>query len=72
MRLTRQWLIRSVSEQYQWLEKQLAALETEKEEGKVVWTFVSFHHPAYSSDETIPPMKMTTGTSGKGKAVGGI
>lgn len=39
------------SEQYQWLEKQLTALETEKESGKVVWTFVSFHHPAYSSDE---------------------
>ncbi|QDS92997.1 Calcineurin-like phosphoesterase [Roseimaritima multifibrata] len=39
------------SEQYQWLEKQLAALETEKAEGKVVWTFISFHHPAYSSDE---------------------
>ncbi|EMI17250.1 metallophosphoesterase [Rhodopirellula maiorica SM1] len=41
------------SEQYQWLEKQLSELEQEKESGDsgVVWTFVSFHHPAYSSDE---------------------
>lgn len=32
------------SEQYQWLERELKA-------SKSVWKFVSYHHPAYSSDE---------------------
>jgi 3',5'-cyclic AMP phosphodiesterase CpdA len=32
------------SEQYRWLEKELAA-------SKAVWKFVSYHHPSYSSDE---------------------
>jgi hypothetical protein len=32
------------SEQYQWLEKELAA-------SKATWRFVSYHHPSYSSDE---------------------
>lgn len=32
------------SEQYQWLEKSLAA-------SKATWKFVSYHHPSYSSDE---------------------
>ncbi len=41
------------SEQYLWLEKQLAALEAEERSGasQVVWKFASFHHPIYSSDE---------------------
>lgn len=41
------------SEQYQWLEKELKAIdELEAKSGtKVVWKFVSFHHPSYSSDE---------------------
>ncbi len=36
------------SEQYKWLEQQLEAI---KDDSSVVWRFVSFHHPIYSSDE---------------------
>lgn len=41
------------SEQYIWLEKQLQALQERENAGKsdVVWKFVSYHHPSYSSDE---------------------
>jgi hypothetical protein len=41
------------SEQYLWLEAQLRNLETRRKSGesKIVWTFVSYHHPSYSSDE---------------------
>jgi len=41
------------SEQYAWLERELAALETAEKDGTsdVVWKFVSYHHPSYSSDE---------------------
>lgn len=41
------------SEQYEWLERELAAVESGRRNGtsKVVWTFVSYHHPSYSSDE---------------------
>ena len=41
------------SEQYQWLERELAALESAEKNGTsdVVWKFVSYHHPSYSSDE---------------------
>ena len=43
----------SGSEQYLWLEKQLAAIQSERAAGNhsVVWQFASFHHPVYSSDE---------------------
>ncbi|MEO8268696.1 MAG: LamG-like jellyroll fold domain-containing protein, partial [Aureliella sp.] len=41
------------SEQYVWLQKQLSIIEEERSKGMsdVVWKFVSFHHPIYSSDE---------------------
>lgn len=41
------------SEQYRWLESELKELEADEKEGKssVVWKFVSYHHPSYSSDE---------------------
>jgi hypothetical protein len=41
------------SEQYLWLEKELMALEEKEKQGTsdVVWKFVSYHHPSYSSDE---------------------
>jgi hypothetical protein len=41
------------SEQYLWLEDQLKRLEAERQSGdrSIVWKFVSFHHPPYSSDE---------------------
>jgi len=41
------------SEQYRWLEKELLALEQKEKQGTsdVVWKFVSYHHPSYSSDE---------------------
>ncbi len=41
------------SEQYAWLESQLKAIKQLEESGKsdIVWKFVSFHHPVYSSDE---------------------
>lgn len=41
------------SEQYEWLERELAALEAAEQNGTsdVVWKFVSYHHPSYSSDE---------------------
>ena len=41
------------SEQYQWLEKQLQELEKKEQAGEsdIVWKFVSYHHPSYSSDE---------------------
>lgn len=41
------------SEQYQWLEKQLEALREKEKAGTsdVLWKFVTFHHPVYSSDE---------------------
>jgi acid phosphatase type 7 len=41
------------SEQYLWLEKQLQELEAREKAGTsdVVWKFVSYHHPSYSSDE---------------------
>ncbi len=41
------------SEQYLWLEKELQELQRLEDEGKseVVWKFVSYHHPSYSSDE---------------------
>lgn len=41
------------SEQYVWLEKELKDLRRRKEAGesKILWTFVSYHHPSYSSDE---------------------
>ena len=41
------------SEQYLWLEKQLQVLEEREKAGTsdVVWKFVSYHHPSYSSDE---------------------
>jgi acid phosphatase type 7 len=43
----------SSSEQYLWLEKELQAIEELEKQGKsdIVWKFVSFHHPSYSSDE---------------------
>jgi hypothetical protein len=39
------------SEQYRWLEKQLSELDRRGSESGVVWRFVCFHHPVYSSDE---------------------
>lgn len=41
------------SEQYLWLEKQLQELEAREKAGTsdVVWKFVCYHHPSYSSDE---------------------
>jgi hypothetical protein len=41
------------SEQYLWLEKELQMLEADRQQGRseVVWKFVSYHHPSYSSDE---------------------
>jgi len=41
------------SEQYLWLEKQLKEQQEREKLGTtdVVWKFVSFHHPTYSSDE---------------------
>ena len=41
------------SEQYLWLEKQLQELEAREKAGtsEVVWKFVCYHHPSYSSDE---------------------
>lgn len=41
------------SEQYVWLEKQLQALQEREKAGTsdMVWKFVSYHHPSYSSDE---------------------
>jgi hypothetical protein len=41
------------SEQYLWLEKQLQELQKKEQAGEsdVVWKFVSYHHPSYSSDE---------------------
>lgn len=41
------------SEQYLWLEAQLKDLQRLRlaGESKTVWTFVSYHHPSYSSDE---------------------
>jgi len=41
------------SEQYQWLERQLQELQDREKAGEsdVVWKFVSYHHPSYSSDE---------------------
>lgn len=41
------------SEQYLWLEKELKEQKLREQQGKtdVVWKFVSFHHPTYSSDE---------------------
>lgn len=39
------------SEQYRWLEKQLSDLDALGPESGVIWRFVSFHHPVYSSDE---------------------
>jgi acid phosphatase type 7 len=39
------------SEQYDWLDKQLTALEKQGPESGVIWRFVCFHHPSYSSDE---------------------
>lgn len=41
------------SEQYQWLEKELKAIEELEQKAKspLVWKFVAFHHPSYSSDE---------------------
>ena len=43
----------SQSEQYLWLESQLKELQRKREQktSDVVWTFVSFHHPVFSSDE---------------------
>ncbi len=41
------------SEQYLWLEKELLDLKKRRDSGesKTLWTFVSYHHPSYSSDE---------------------
>jgi hypothetical protein len=41
------------SEQYRWLERELKNLKEQESKGEssVVWKFVSFHHPVYSSDE---------------------
>lgn len=39
------------SEQYEWLDQQLSALEKQDSESGIVWKFVCFHHPVYSSDE---------------------
>jgi len=41
------------SEQYRWLEQQLTELDSLQKAGKsdVIWRFVSYHHPSYSSDE---------------------
>jgi acid phosphatase type 7 len=41
------------SEQYLWLEKELENLRNQEENGTsdIVWKFVSYHHPSYSSDE---------------------
>lgn len=41
------------SEQYLWLEKELLDLKQRRDSGesKTLWTFVSYHHPSYSSDE---------------------
>lgn len=41
------------SEQYQWLEKQLNVLQEKEQRGMsdIIWKFVSYHHPSYSSDE---------------------
>lgn len=41
------------SEQYLWLERELQELQRKRDAGesKIVWTFVSYHHPSYSSDE---------------------
>ena len=41
------------SEQYLWLEAELKAAEEQekKSDSSVIWKFVSFHHPSYSSDE---------------------
>ncbi len=41
------------SEQYSWLESQLESLRQKelKGESEVLWKFVTFHHPVYSSDE---------------------
>ncbi len=41
------------SEQYQWLERELLTIQKEREAGtsEIVWTFVTYHHPSYSSDE---------------------
>ncbi|MFZ4733510.1 MAG: metallophosphoesterase, partial [Pirellulales bacterium] len=41
------------SEQYRWLEEQLAGIRAARARGAPapVWTFVSYHHPSYSSDE---------------------
>ena len=41
------------SEQYQWMEAELKQLALERSAGKsgILWTFVSYHHPSYSSDE---------------------
>lgn len=56
------------SEQYQWLETQLKALEEAEARGEseVVWKFVSYHHPSYSSDED------DYGNLWKGKSTWGI
>lgn len=41
------------SEQYRWMESQLQAIEEKEKKGEsdIVWKFVSYHHPSYSSDE---------------------
>jgi 3',5'-cyclic AMP phosphodiesterase CpdA len=41
------------SEQYRWMESQLQAIEEKEQKGEsdIVWKFVSYHHPSYSSDE---------------------
>ncbi len=39
------------SEQYEWLSKQLSDLEKQGSASGVVWKFVCFHHPVFSSDE---------------------
>ncbi len=39
------------SEQYKWLAKQLQELDRQGTASGVVWRFVCFHHPSYSSDE---------------------
>lgn len=43
----------SESEQYRWMEGQLQAIAELERTGQsdIVWKFVSYHHPSYSSDE---------------------
>ncbi|MFO0014805.1 MAG: LamG-like jellyroll fold domain-containing protein [Planctomycetota bacterium] len=41
------------SEQYRWLERELRELQERERRGEsdIVWKFVTYHHPSYSSDE---------------------